>query len=358
MAEVVRILSIDGGGIRGIIPTMVLSALLGKTKAQDAFHIIAGTSTGGIIASALCKPNPLGLDQIQSLYVNHGYEIFDKDSENHFHAIAGPRYSADALESQLKAELGETCLSEVKDTELLVPSYAIKLPEPDVNGSTSAPMFFRSWQARGVQLTGKPPDKHDFKLAEIARATSAAPTYFPPATIHNKAGQAFTMIDGGVFANNPTICAMVEAYHLYHSTDFLVVSLGTGGVPVQIDANAAAGWGDIAWASPIITILMDGNSQTVSFEVHELFGDDQYTRLDISLVTPTPEGEIVDPAMDNASQGNLIALQHKAKQLINARSKDIQSLAAELAKPKAAIQSKANPPAQSLMYQLRAATGK
>jgi hypothetical protein len=283
MSDPVRILSIDGGGIRGIIPTMVLQAILPSTKAQDAFHIIAGTSTGGIIASGLAKPNPLTLDQILSLYVDHGYDIFNKDTENKLHTVTGPRYGADALESQLKAQFGQTYLFEVRDTELLVPSYAIRLPEPDANGSTSAPMFFRSWQARGLLLNGKPAPKFDFQLADIARATSAAPTYFAPAAIHNKAGQAFTMIDGGVFANNPTASAIVEAYHLYHSTDFLIVSLGTGSVPVQIDANAAAGWGDLEWASPIITILMAGNAQTVAFEVQELFGNDQYARLDISL---------------------------------------------------------------------------
>ena len=97
MADTIRILSIDGGGIRGIIPTMVLQALLGATKAQDAFHIIAGTSTGGIIASGLSKPNPLGLDQILKLYVDHGSGIFDKGSENLFHSIAGPRYKPDEL---------------------------------------------------------------------------------------------------------------------------------------------------------------------------------------------------------------------------------------------------------------------
>ena len=357
MADTIRILSIDGGGIRGIIPTMVLQALLGATKAQDAFHIIAGTSTGGIIASGLSKPNPLGLDQILRLYVDHGSGIFDKGSENLFHSIAGPRYKPDELESQLQAELGDTYLSEVKDTELLVPSYAIRLPEPDAYGNTAAPLFFRSWQARGVLPGGKAADRYDFKLADIARATSAAPTYFPPAAIHNKAGQLFTMIDGGVFANNPTISALVEAYHLYHSTEFLIVSLGTGIVPVQIDANAAAGWGDIAWASPIITILMDGNAQTVAFEVHEIFGAQQYTRLDISLATPTPQGEIVDPSMDNASQGNVKALQDKANQLIANQKAQIQALAAELSKPKAALQPKTDLPARSLVSQTRASIG-
>jgi predicted acylesterase/phospholipase RssA len=355
MADAIRILSIDGGGVRGIIPTMVLQAILAKTKAQDAFHIIAGTSTGGIIASALAKPNPLDLDQILSLYVDHGYDIFNKDTENRLHDIAGPRYQPDALVTQLQAELGETYLSEVKNTELLVPSYAIKLAEPDESGNTAAPMFFRSWQARGILAKGKPADKYDFKLAEIARATSAAPTYFPPAAIHNKAGQAFTMIDGGVFANNPTICAMVEAYHLYHSTDFLIVSLGTGSMPAQIDANAAASWGDVAWVGPIISILMDGNAQTVAFEIEELLGDDQYSRFDISLASPTPQGETVDSAMDDAIQGNLQALQDKANQLIANEKTQIQSLATELAKPKATFQPQTSLPDISLISKLRAA---
>jgi hypothetical protein len=151
---------------------------------------------------------------------------------------------------------------------------------------------------------------------------------------------------------------MVEAYRLYQSPDFLIVSLGTGSAPAQIDANAASGWGDIAWALPSISIFQDGNSQTVAFEVQQLFaGDLSYTRLDISLAIATPQGEIVDPAMDNASQGNLRALQDKANQLIAIQNKQIQSLATELAKPKAAIQPKASSPAKSLMYQLRAAIG-
>jgi hypothetical protein len=102
---------------------------------------------------------------------------------------------------------------------------------------------------------------------------------------------------------------------------------------------------------------MDGSSQTVGFEVDELLGDDQYTRLDISLATATPQGEIVDPAMDDALQGNLKALQDKANQLIDSQKAQIQSLAAELAKPRAVIQPKTSFPAKSLISQLREATG-
>jgi hypothetical protein len=101
---------------------------------------------------------------------------------------------------------------------------------------------------------------------------------------------------------------------------------------------------------------MDGNAQTVAFEVDELLGAD-HTRLDIPLTSKTPQGEIVDPAMDNASPGNIVALQDKANELINAQQAQIKSLAAVLATPKAALTPKTTLPATSLITQLRAAAG-
>jgi uncharacterized protein len=270
--------------------------------------------------------------------------------------VLDPRYSPAALEGYLASELGNTYLSEVKDVELLVPSYAIGLPKDNPPGNTCAPMFFRSWQARGLQLDGGTKDEYDFKLASIARATSAAPTYFPPATIVNKAKQSFTMIDGGVFANNPTICAIVEAYRLYHQpTDFLIVSIGTGSEPVSVDVSKAAHWGDAAWLTPILTIFMAGNSQTVAVETDELLGDPHW-RLDISLTTPTPQGKTVNPEMDDASMGNIEALMDKANQLIQTEHGLIQSLKTELATPKADVQPKDQRPLKGMFSALREST--
>ena len=165
MKDAIRILSIDGGGIRGIIPAMVIQALLGDLKAQDVFHIIAGTSTGGIIACGLAKPDPINLQDIIDLYVKHGGEIFKKGLIDWSHYVYGPRYPSTALEHFLTAELGDTYLSEVKNAELLVPSYAIELPKEQPQGSTCAPMFFRSWQARGLLLgENAKSDEYDFKL--------------------------------------------------------------------------------------------------------------------------------------------------------------------------------------------------
>ncbi|MDR3572389.1 MAG: patatin-like phospholipase family protein [Anaerolineaceae bacterium] len=346
MSDSIRILSIDGGGIRGIIPAIVIQALLGdERKAQDAFHIIAGTSTGGIIACGLAKPNPMGIQDIIDLYVDHGSEIFKKGPIDLLHYIHGPRYAATALENYLAEKFGQTYLSEVKDVELLVPSYAIGLPE----NKPPASMFFRSWQSKGLLLgEGARHDEYDFELAAIARATSAAPTYFPPATIMNRAKQPFTMIDGGVFANNPTMCAIVEAYHLYHSRNFMVVSLGTGSEPIRIDAAAACNWGDISWAMPMMSIFQDGNSQSVAFEIDELLGDNHW-RLDISLTTATPEGESVDPSMDDASPANVRALRDKARQLIDAERGRIEALAKVLAEPKASVQPRGSLPKKGFL---------
>ncbi len=349
MSDRIRILSIDGGGIRGIIPAMVIKALLGDVRARDAFHIIAGTSTGGIIACGLAKPNPISIDDIIDLYIDHGGEIFRKGLIDWRHYIHGPRYSPINLEKYLASELGGTYLSEVKDVELLVPSYAIRLPKEDPPGNRCAPMFFRSWQARGLLLEGGGnSDEYDFKLECIARATSAAPTYFPPASIANRAGQSFTMIDGGVFANNPTICAMIEAYRLYHSTNFMLVSIGTGSQPIRIDSSAAGHWGDIFWALPMMSIFMAGNSQTVSVETDELFGNSHW-RLDVSLTTPTPQGETVNPDMDDASPKNIKALVDKANQLIHSDRDRISDLARELAVPKAHVHPKGTRPKKGIL---------
>jgi uncharacterized protein len=348
MAERIRILSIDGGGIRGVIPAMVIKAVLGDMNAQDAFHIIAGTSTGGIIACGLAKPNPVSIQKIIDLYVDHGHEIFRKP-ENILHWWYRPRYRPTALERYLASELGSTYLSEVTDVELLVPSYAIGLPKEDPPGNTCAPMFFRSWQARGLQLAaGATNDEYDFKLAAIARATSAAPTYFPPATVINRAGQSFTMIDGGIFANNPTMCAIVEARRLYGSSDCLIVSAGTGSEPTRVDASAAAHWGDLGWALPMITIFMASSSQTVAVEIDEMFAHFHH-RFDVSLTTSTPQGEIVNRNMDDASPANIRALQDKANELIHAERDRIKELAKVLSRPKAKLVPKASRPKKQLL---------
>lgn len=340
MPNAVRILSIDGGGIRGVIPAMVIKRLMANVAAQDAFHIITGTSTGGIIACGLAKPNPMTPQEIVDLYAKDGGSIFKPCDLG----VLAAKYDQHVLLGYLGEEFQKTHLSDINKTggqaELLIPSYAIGLPVERPPGNTCSPMFFRSWQARGRLLdAGAKPEEYDFRLSGIACATSAAPTFFPPAEVINKAGERFVMIDGGVFANNPTMAAIVEARRLYNAnaSNLLVVSIGTGSEPNRINVADAVKWGDAGWLLPILNILMEGSAETTNTEVGELLPNG-YHRFDISLATPTPERETVNSAMDDASPANIKALQDKADELIEINSKQLDDLGKLLAIPKAPLE--------------------
>src|SRR3954451_12286954 len=131
MDEALRILTIDGGGIRGIIPATVLREILQGRRAQDVFHMIAGTSTGGLLAWALAAPDPHDPQELIDLYVKHGGEIFDKPWLRRLPgaALVGPRYAAAPLARSLGRDRGDARLSDVSAVDLIVPSYAIALPK-------------------------------------------------------------------------------------------------------------------------------------------------------------------------------------------------------------------------------------
>jgi patatin-like phospholipase/acyl hydrolase len=337
MAGTIRILSIDGGGIRGIIAAALLARILGSRAAQDVFHLIAGTSTGGILACGLCRPDPLRPEDLIDLYVEHGAAIFSRSVFRRFPFVDlfDEKYPAEPLERYLTEHLGEIRLSDVRHADLLVPAYAIQLPVPRPNGETRAPMFFRSWQARGEGLpTDATAAEYDFLLRDVARATSAAPTYFEPALIRNAAGQPFGLIDGGVFANNPAMCALVAAWNRYgRDKRCLVVSLGTGFLQRPIPFAEARGWGMFGWLDPMLSVLMDGNTDTVAYQAEQVLGGD-YVRFDIPLGTTRTEPHAVNDDFDDASPGNIAAILAKAEDLIAREEGRIAALSELLREPK------------------------
>ena len=195
-------------------------------------------------------------------------------------------------------------------------------------------MFFRSWQAQGEALpAGADRSEYDFCLRDVARATSAAPTYFEPAQIENMAGQQFGMIDGGVFAKNPTMCALVAAWRRYGAEhNYLVVSLGTGFLQRPIPFQEAKGWGTIGWARPILSVLMDGNTDTVAAQASELLGTNHY-RFDIALGVSQNDYHAVNDDLDDASPGNIGALLAKADDLVVREQDRLTTLSALLREP-------------------------
>lgn len=319
---IVRILSIDGGGIRGILPARLLAEVERRAEkpAADLFDLVAGTSTGGILACGIARR--IAAAQLGDLYARHGGEIFSRSFER-FVATAGgvlgAKYDPAPLEAMLRQALGETWLSAVGMPHLLVPSYAIALPRAEAiagtqAGTLRAPLFFKSWKANGRALdAAEAAGAFDFPLWQVARATSAAPTYFPPAEIASASGDGYAMIDGGVFANNPSLCALASARRLFPGADrFLLVSLGTGAAEAPIDPEEARSWGDAEWLKPILSVFMDGAVDTICYIADQLLGRDHF-RFEAALGRSAAVPAV---AFDDASADNIQCLESLAQQMI------------------------------------------
>ncbi len=280
----IRILSVDGGGIRGIIPGTILMQLekilqkksgSSNRKLGDYFDMIAGTSTGGILACLYLMPGENGkakysAEEAVDLYIKKGHIIFDRTLKEKILSAGGivhEKYSQDALYGLLTNYFGDETLNHFIKPSLIT-SYEI---------TDRKSIFFTSADATD--------DLNNFKIRDVARATSAAPTYFSPAHIQSLDGQIYTLVDGGMFANNPALCAYAEARKTLFSKalndndkkdkptaqDMIIVSLGTGSVKKQYHYNDFKHAGEIKWLEPVIDILMSGNSETVAFQLTEMY---------------------------------------------------------------------------------------
>ncbi len=324
-----RILSIDGGGIRGIIPAVVLGTverlireLRGDEtlKIGDCFDLIAGTSTGGILTCLYLAPDPNAPDRARfsadeglRLYMEYGDEIFDRSVWKKIQSLGGlidEKYSAEALEETLRRYLGDLELRSLI-RPCLVTAYATKQ--------------YRPWFFTGHDAVED--DASNYLVRDVARATSAAPTYFEAAMPDNldDIPNAVPMIDGGVFANNPAACALVEAIRsdkLHQKLeDVVMLSLGTGRSPHSIAYSECKNWGQAAWLKPLLGILMEGVSQTVDFQLRTVFRslgiEPQYLRINGSFhdFEHNLEIEGLDPSMDHASRDNMRRLERFGRQL-------------------------------------------
>lgn len=347
------ILSIDGGGIRGTIPAAVLTVLKDKLEKRDKrlplhryFHLIAGTSTGAIIAAGLTCPKPgkpaepaADPRTLLDLYKRKGAEIFNiglfRKMAN-FGGLFEERYDAAPLEKILRQMLGEK--SEIKDAlgKVLITAYDIHA-------------------RRAVFMTNADKDHERFLFWQAVRGSSAAPTYFEPAMVEDLAGQshgqipAIPLIDGGVFANDPAMAAYVEGCKLgWRDNDIVILSLGTGSASRKIPYQQAKSWGAGGWINPandtpLISVLMQGQSSTTSYQLNKLlnvapprFSDGatvvttanrktlNYFRLDAPLVG-------VNDALDDATPDNISKLERFGLTLAEKHDLALEEIADRLA---------------------------
>jgi patatin-like phospholipase/acyl hydrolase len=338
-----KILAIDGGGIRGIIPAFLLAEIERRTQKPifSLFDLITGTSSGGILALGLTKPHlsssddlPLAqytAEDLVQLFIEYGVEIF---YEPLFERLLGPiediflqpKYSSESKEEILRQYFGNASL-ENNLKEVFVTSYDIeqRIPVFLTNKLEKQERESKSFR----QLCG------GISLLDAALATSATPTYFAPHRIINSENSAivYTLIDGGVFANNPAHLAVLEAQITskrkaekpLNTEDILLVSLGTGSLTSAYPYNEVKNWGLLQWGRPLLNIVFDGGSEVVSGELELLFEPSEkeaksfYYRFQTFL-----DGEL--EKIDNIKLQNTRQLQAIAHRLISEKSQQIDEL--------------------------------
>jgi len=305
MAKVWRILSIDGGGIRGIVPAMILAHLenLTATPIAQLFDFIAGTSIGGVLALALTRPGSNGTPvysaaHIAEWYRTEGPGVFHNPA-SWFENIIRAKYNAEGLEQFLDRMFDDVSLRDAL-ADVLIPCYDIVHRSPHI---------FRSRWARRHS-------RYDSLMKDVARAACAAPTVFDPVRIHLPGKrETISLVDGGVFANNPTMYAYVDTKTILaaDSDDFLVVSLGTGESSKPLTPEDITRWGYAQWSRPIIELVCDSISESVHSQMRYLLPPDQhqrYYRFQADLLDDS------DDTIDNVSEANIAGLVRAARELI------------------------------------------
>jgi len=268
-----RILSLDGGGIRGLYTAVLLERLSEEVPGfLDRVHLLGGTSTGGLIALGLAS----GLipSELVTLYRDNAGVIFDDswlDNLKDLGRLCGAEYDYKNLKKVLKALLGATKKLKQLNKRIVVPTFDL---DNEARGGA-----VRTWKPKFFHNFPGPTSDGNELVVDVAVRTSAAPTYFP-------SYQGY--IDGGVVANNPSMAALAQALDAktgkQRLADVRLLSLGTGLNPTYIRGQRLD-WGYAQWAKPLLTLMIDGMLGVADYQCARLLGG-RYHRLDPALPKP------------------------------------------------------------------------
>lgn len=263
-----RILALDGGGIRGVITAVIMQRLSAEPALSgwlDSVDLISGTSTGGLLALGLA--NGLDLQVIRDLYVEKGAKIFDDswlDDLVDLGSVIGAEYDNRNLSRELKRLLGQTTLGQLRK-RVLITTFDLDNEDKDPAKRRWKPKLFHNFPGPG--------NDRDVPAYKVGLYTSAAPTYFPSVDGY---------IDGGVYANNPSMCALAQTQDRRYKpgaalSDVVLLSLGTGTSLVYIQGKNLD-WGQAQWVKPLIDLMLDGVAGIADYQCAQILGD-QYHRL-------------------------------------------------------------------------------
>jgi patatin-like phospholipase/acyl hydrolase len=256
-----RILSFDGGGIRGLLTTTLLQRLDDALPGWlDRAHLLAGNSTGGIIALGLASG--LSAAQLSRLYYDNGPVIFDDswiDNLRDIGRLTGAQYGNRGLRRVLAENFDPTSTLGDLGKKVLIVTFDLDNQAPDPTRRTWKAKFYHNYS--GVDSDGAA------NVVDVAMYTSAAPTYFPSVNGH---------IDGAVAANNPSMAALAQTQDLRAEFDerprideLVLLSFGTGAMPIFI-AGSRLNWGIAQWGAPLVNIIVDGVTDVAAYECFQI----------------------------------------------------------------------------------------
>jgi uncharacterized protein len=263
-----RILAIDGGGVRGVIPAIVLQRLGAEPGLEDwldRVDLLAGTSTGGLIALSLAA----GIDvaDLSRLYAERAAHVFADsllDDVKDLGKLLGADYRVTNLEREIHRVLGDRTLAQL-DKRVLIPTFDLDNEAP----------IERTWKPKLFHNFPGDDSDGDALAYRVGTATAAAPTYFASFDGY---------IDGGVFATNPSMCALaqtqdvrVPAEERANLQEVRLLSLGTGQSLRHIEGKRHD-WGYAQWVRPLLDVMRDGVNGIAHYQCSQILGE-RYHRL-------------------------------------------------------------------------------
>jgi len=295
-------LSLLGGGVRGrltIQPLQFLEEKSGKPIAE-MFDMIAGTSTGGILACGLATTKYTAQD-LAGIYDDHAEEIFTRTAKwKSLFGILRSKHNSTGLERVMNQYFGNSRLSDC-GTDILVTAY---------DTTSAKPYFFKSANFS---------ENQNHFLRDVAVATASAPTYLPPKSLNN--GRV-SLIDGGIYANDPTMCLLAEALNQgYAPENIFILTIGTGKTNKVYPYREVREWGLKSWLrkrgdTPLISMIMDGTNETVDYQTRQILSPENYLHLQIEIAEK-------HSVMDNATAENMKALSDYGKEMTENYAEDL-----------------------------------
>lgn len=303
-----KIISIDGGGIKGIVGATILNAL--ETKLQKPIYkctdIITGTSTGGLIACGLTAPDENGNPKWNTADVMATYETMGNDvfSSSFWHKVKtlwgliGPKYPLEGLEKVMLDKIGDTKLTEAL-IQVVISTYDLH-------------------QRRPVVFSSKDHEEGHLRMVDLCLGTSSVPVYFPTVKV-DCTHTSYNLIDGGVFAVNPALCALAIAKKKKQNETVEIVSIGNGNFNKSLPYEKTKSWGLLQWGSPAVEVIIDGIGDAIDHQTKVLCEADggRYVRLQFDIPEKLSN-------MDNADSKNIKTLKEITLNYLSKKPKEFQ----------------------------------